>query len=121
MQKNKHLNVSKRKDIVAFLLAAFLLVLSFADHDDRKFIGKDFKSAAVEALEFDDIDFPTSVSRSSSQTYAQVQRNIILPLAIIFRLELFKELPSITFPTQLYGIHIPMLIVLELIVCSNAP
>lgn len=121
MQEKKMICTSKGKAFLSLLLAAFLLALSFADHEERKFIGKDYQSAAVEALEYDDIDFPTSVSRSPSQPYAQIQRILLLPLAIIFRLEIFKEIPSITFPTQLYGIHIPMLIVLELIVCSNAP
>ncbi|MBS9523891.1 hypothetical protein KI659_07675 [Litoribacter alkaliphilus] len=103
------------------LLAVFLLVLSFADHEDRIFIGKDYQSAAVEALEFDDIDFPTSVSRSDSQPYSKVERAVILPLALIFNLEITKEIPKVSFPIQHIGIHLPLQVLLDRIACPNAP
>jgi len=63
MQDKQHKIMLTGKVVLTQLLALFLLALSFADHDDRIFIGEDYQSAAVEALEYDDIDFPTSVSR----------------------------------------------------------
>ncbi len=103
------------------MLAVFLLVLSFADHDDRIFIGKDYQSAAIEALEYDDIDFPTSVSRSDSQPSSKVERAVILPLALIFNLEIIKEIPTILFPVQHIGVHLPIQVLLDRITCPNAP
>jgi hypothetical protein len=118
-----HLRENKRKLVfLTRLLAVFLLALSFADHDDRIFIGEDYQSAAVEALDYDHVDFPTSISRNDSPSYGKIHRAILLPLAQVFNLELFKKIePSITFPPQLSGIHAPLQFLLELIVCSNAP
>jgi len=121
MQEKRHKIMCKGKVVFTQLLALFLLALSFADHDDRIFIGEDYKSAAVEALEYDDVDFPTSVSRVNLPSFTKIQREVILPLALVFKLEIFKVIPTISFPVQLYGIPITMLTVLELIVCSNAP
>jgi len=121
MQEKQHKYMLKAKVVLTQLLALFLLALSFADHDDRIFIGDDYQSAAVEALDYDDVDFPTSVSRMNVPSFTKIQREVILPLALAFKLTIFKVIPTITFPVQLYGIPLTMLTVLELIVCSNAP
>ena len=120
-----HVKMSKivtvAKIALTQLLALFLLALSFADHDDRVFIGNDYQSAAVEALDYDHVDFPTSVSRLNLPSFTKIQRAVLLPLAIIFKLEIFNDFSTITFPVQLSGIPIPMLTVLELVICTNAP
>jgi len=121
MQEKQHKILFTAKVALTQLLAVFLLALSFADHDDNIFIGKDYQSAAVEALDYDDVDFPTSVSRHSMPSFTKVQREALLPLALVFKLEISKVIPTITFPVQLYGIPLTMLTVLELIICSNAP
>lgn len=121
MQEKQHKIMLTAKVAITQLLAVFLLTLSFADHDDKIFIGKDHQSAAVEALDFDDVDFPTSVSRHNMPSFTKVQREAILPLALAFKLEISKVIPTFNFPVQIYGIPLPMLTVLELIVCSNAP
>jgi hypothetical protein len=121
MQGKQHTIMFKAKVALTQLMALFLLALSFADHDDRIFIGDDYQSAAVEALDYDHVDFPTSVSRVNLPSFTKIQREVILPLALVFKLEIFKVMPTITFPVQLYGIPLTMLTVLELIVCSNAP
>lgn len=121
MQENRHKILLTAKVALTQLLAVFLLALSFADHDDNIFIGKDYQSAAVEALDYDYVDFPTSVSRHNMPSFTKVQREAILPLAMVFKLEISHLFPTITLPPQLYGIPLTMLTVLELIVCSNAP
>jgi len=121
MQENQQKLLFTAKVVLTRLLAVFLLALSFADHEDKIFIGKDYQSAAVEALDYDDVGFPTSVSRHSMPSFTKVQREALLPLALVFKLEITHVIPSISFPVQIYGIPLPMLNVLELIVCSNAP
>lgn len=121
MQEKQHKILLTAKAVITQLLAVFLLALSFADHDEKIYIGKDYQSAAVEALDYDYVDFPTSVSRHNMPSFTKVQREAILPLALVFKLEISKVIPLINFPVQLYGIPLPMLTVLELIVCSNAP
>jgi len=121
MQEKQHKILLTAKVALTQLLAVFLLLLSFADHDDKIFIGKDYQSAAVEELDFDFVDFPTSVSRHNMPSFTKVQREAILPLALVFKLEILRVIPKITFPIQLYGIPLTMITVLELIICSNAP
>ncbi|WP_164675197.1 hypothetical protein [Anditalea andensis] len=109
------------KNVFTHLLAVFLLALSLADHDEKVFVGKDYQSAAVEALDYDFVDFPTSVSRHNMPAFSKVQREAILPLAVVFKLEISNIIPTLKLPIQLYGIPLTILTVLELIVCSNAP
>jgi len=99
----------------------FLLILSFTDHDHYLYKGNDYKSVAVEAIHYDHIDFPVSIIQENSISELNVQKNLILPVAVLFNLYVLDSIDII--PPQLnFQVTAPLIIILlNSVIRKNAP
>lgn len=110
------------KRIVTNFLAAFLVCLSIADGEEAEhdIIQYDIQ---VEELEFDYLDFPTSLVRNNSLSFSSLQRIAQLDIFTVeFKNKIIKLLSDARLK-QIIQVHLhPVLCnLVKVVICKNAP
>ncbi|WP_209331665.1 hypothetical protein [Lunatimonas salinarum] len=110
------------KNVLTNFLAIFLVCLSIADGEewDHEIVYQDTQIAAVD---YDYVDFPTSLIRNNTVSYSSLQRIAdVSPFTIDFSKKITFPLSEAQLNQLSYTLLHPFLShLVEVVICKNAP